>query len=63
MNSVRSNSLRLKYQRFIPSGCKDIVIRKVEFVAKTKFLCDIESILIVLKLARRVFFIRLAIVT
>ena len=35
MNSVRSNNLRLKYQRFTPSGWKDIGIRKFEFVAKT----------------------------
>ena len=34
MNSVRSNNLSLKYQRFIPSGCKDIANRKFEFVAK-----------------------------
>ena len=27
MNSVRSNCLSLKYQRFVPSGCKDIGIR------------------------------------
>jgi len=28
----------LKYQRFTPSGCKDIGARKFEFVAKTQFL-------------------------
>ena len=38
MNYVRSNSLKLKYYRFKPSGCKDIGIRKCEFVAKTQFL-------------------------
>ena len=38
MNSVKSNSLSLKYRRFTPSGCKDIEIRKFEFVAKTQFL-------------------------
>ena len=38
MNSVRSNSLSLKYQRFTSPGCKDIYIRKAEFVAKTQFL-------------------------
>jgi len=32
--SERSNS-RLKYHRFTPSGCKDIGMRKYEFVAKT----------------------------
>ena len=29
----------MKYQRFAPSGCKDIGIRRFEFVAKTQFLC------------------------
>ena len=38
MNSVRSNSLSLKYQEFPPSGCQDIGIRKFDFVAKTQFL-------------------------
>ena len=38
MNSVRSKSLSLKYHRFTASGCKDIEIRKFEFVAKTQFL-------------------------
>ena len=38
MNSVRSNSLSLKYQRFTSPGCKDIYIRKAEFVEKTQFL-------------------------
>ena len=37
-NSVRSNSLSLKYHRFTPSGFEDIEIRKFEFVAKTQFL-------------------------
>ena len=36
MNSVRSNNLSLKYQRVTPSGCKDIGIRKFEFVVKTQ---------------------------
>ena len=35
VNSVILNNLSLKYQRFKPSGCKDIEIRKFEFVAKT----------------------------
>ena len=39
MNAVRSNNVSLKYQRPTPSGCKDIGIRKFEFVAKTQFLC------------------------
>ena len=33
------NNLSLKYQRFTISGCKKIVIRKFEIVAKTQFLC------------------------
>jgi len=28
----------MKYNRFTPSGCKDIRIRKFEFVAKTQFI-------------------------
>jgi len=31
-NSVRLNMLSLKYQRFTPSGCLYIGIRKFEFV-------------------------------
>ena len=38
INSGRSSSLSLKYQRFTPSGCKDIGVRKYKFVAKTQFL-------------------------
>ena len=38
MKSVRSNSLSMKYQKFTPSDCKDIEIRKFEFVAKTQLL-------------------------
>ena len=38
MNSVRSNNVSLKYQRFTSSGCKDIGFTKTEFVAKTQFL-------------------------
>ena len=38
MNFVSSNNLSLKYQRFTPSCCKDIQIRKFEFAAKTQFL-------------------------
>ena len=37
-NSSGSNNLSLKYQRLIPSGFKDIEIRKFEFLAKTQFL-------------------------
>ena len=38
MNAVRSNNMSLKYQRFTSSGCKDIRITKIKFVAKTQFL-------------------------
>ena len=38
MNSVISNNLSLKYQRFTPSGCKDLGIGKFEFVAMAQFL-------------------------
>ena len=37
-NFVRSKSVSLKYQRFTPSGGKNIGIRKSEFVPKTQFL-------------------------
>ena len=36
MSSGRSNNISLKYQRFTQSDCKDIGIRKSEFVAKTQ---------------------------
>ena len=39
MSSFIVSNLSLKYVRFITSGCKDIEIRKLEFVAKTQFLC------------------------
>ena len=39
MNSVRLNDPSLKYQRFAPSGCKDMKIRKLEFVTKIQVLC------------------------
>ena len=38
MNSVRWKNLSLKYQRFTPSGGKNVGIRKSEFVTKTQFL-------------------------
>ena len=43
MNSVRSNNQSLKFQRFTPSGCKDIEleIRKFESTEKTQFLCKV----------------------
>ena len=34
MYSVKSNNLSLKYERSTPSGCKDMGIKKLEFVAK-----------------------------
>ena len=40
MNSVGSNNLSLKCQRFTPTGCKDIGIKKFEFVAETQFLLE-----------------------
>ena len=40
----------MKNQRFVPSGCKDIGIRKFEFVGKTEFLwagkCNIDGALL-----------------
>jgi len=39
MNSVRSNNLSLKYQRFTTLGSKDIRIINSEFVARSQFLC------------------------
>ena len=38
MNHFRSNNDSLKYQRFTPSGCKDIEIVESECVAKILFL-------------------------
>ena len=38
MYTVRLNSISLKYHRFTPSGCKDIGLRKFEFVATTQIL-------------------------
>ena len=38
MNYVRLSNASLKYQRFTPSGCRNIGIRQFEFVAKTQFL-------------------------
>ena len=51
MNSVRSDNLSLKYQRFILSGCKDIGIRKLEYGAKAQspLSGDIRSIIGFLK--------------
>ena len=38
INSVRSNNISLKYQRYTQSGCTVIGGRKYYFVAKTQFL-------------------------
>ena len=38
MNSVRSNNVSLKYQRFATLGSKDIGIINPDFMAKTQFL-------------------------
>ena len=38
INSGRSNSPSLKYQRITPSGCKDIGVRKCNLLQKTQFL-------------------------
>ena len=39
LKTIRSNRIHsLKYLRFTTLGCKDIGIRKSEFVAKTQFL-------------------------
>ena len=45
MNSVGSNNLSLKYQRLTPSGCKDIGIRKFDFIATTQFPLTLYSYL------------------
>ena len=33
----------MKYQRFTPSGCLDIGVRKCEFVAKTQILYKVKE--------------------
>ena len=45
INSVRSINLSLKYQRFTPSGCKDIRIGKFVCVAKTQLLYSLKQVL------------------
>ena len=44
MNSVRSNILSLKYQRFSTSRSKDIRVWIFEIVAKTQFLWTIKDL-------------------
>ena len=41
MNSVRSNNVSLKYQRFATFNSKDIGIINSELVAKTQFLFQV----------------------
>ena len=38
MNSMRSNNISLKYQRFTTSGCKDLGIRKISDKDSIPFL-------------------------
>ena len=38
MNSGGSNNVSLKYERYASSGCWDLGILKLGFVAKTQFL-------------------------
>jgi len=38
MSSGGSNNVSLKYERFASSGCRDLGIKKLRFVAKTQFL-------------------------
>ena len=45
-NSDRSNILSLKYKRFTASGCKDKVIRKLEFVTKAQLFSHRFNLLI-----------------
>ena len=40
MNCYRSNNLSLKYKMFTQSACKEIWIRKLEFVSKTQLVID-----------------------
>ena len=40
MTNIRVINLSLKYFRFIPPDCKDVRIRKFEFVAKIYFFMN-----------------------
>ena len=44
INFVWSINLSLKYQRFTPSGCKDIDISQIEFLVQTQFFYEIKTI-------------------
>ena len=39
IHNYGSNDLSLQYQRITLSGCKEIGIRKLEFLTNTRFLC------------------------
>ena len=55
MNSVRSNNISLKYQRFTTLGSKDKGIIKSEFVTKTQFLYHILQVFLDIDLLYFVF--------
>ena len=38
MNFVRPINLSLIYERFVPSGCKDVGVKIFEFATNTQFL-------------------------
>jgi len=44
MNSLRSNNVSLKYQRFTTLGSKDIGVINSEFVTKTQFLYNLSFV-------------------
>ena len=44
LKSVKLNSLSLKYQRFIQSGCKNKGIRKLDFLVSIQFLESIKKL-------------------
>ena len=48
MNSVKWKNPSLKYQRFTPSGGKNIGIGKSEFVTKTQFLNTRKDIFLII---------------
>ena len=55
INYARADSLGLKYQRSTPSGCRDLGIRKLEFVAGTQLLQNFCHNLWILNRCRRLF--------
>ena len=60
MNSVRSNNLSLKYQSFTTLGCKDVGVRKFEFVVKTQFLYVVNILFVTNTKNRFYIFIKMA---